>query len=240
MKSFIKAGVEETEREASVLAPLAMGYLVMAACAAAALAVSARKVPYYGLDLKITRTLQAVRAGWFDRLMRFVCGLGYPVQADILGALVIGYLYRAGYAWEAITTVVATLGSLVVAAALILFANRPRPAPDLVRVNHKMWTTSFPSGHTLIFTAVGGFLGYLVWNSRLPRLVQIPFLTIFGGVVFLMGPARIYSGEHWASDVVAGYLAGSAWLALLIKFYQRGKPRYAARHPEAKSEKWLN
>ena len=47
---------------------------------------------------------------------------------------------------------------MVIAYAMILFANRPRPSPDLVRVKHKMWTTSFPSGHTLIFTSVVGFL----------------------------------------------------------------------------------
>lgn len=240
MKSFIKAGVKETGREASVLAPLALGYLIIAASAAAALAVSARKVPYFDVDLKITLALQAVRIRWFDRLMRFICGLGYPVQANVLGALVLGYLYRGGYAWEAITTVVATLGSMAIAAALILFANRPRPRPDLVRVNHKMWTTSFPSGHTLIFSAVGGFLAYLIWNSRLPKLARIPLLAIFGGVVFLMGPARIYSGEHWASDVVAGYLAGSAWFAVVIKFYQWGKPHYLAHHPNSKRRKWLN
>ncbi len=239
MKLDIKANTRRTEQKASVLAPLVLGYLITAASGAAALAVSARKVPYYELDLKITRALQAVRIGWFDRLMRFVCGLGYPIQANIIGALVIGYLYRTGYAWEAITTVVGTIGSLLIAAALILFANRPRPTPDLVRVDHKMWTTSFPSGHTLIFTAVGGFLGYLVLKSRLPTLVRIPLLALFGTVVLLMGPARIYSGEHWASDVAAGYLAGSAWLAVLIKLYGRGKPKYTARHPNATSGKWL-
>lgn len=224
MESAINIEIKKTKRGASILAPLAFGYIIIAAGAAAALAVSARKVPYYSWDLTITRTLQSVRRGWFDRLMRFVCGLGYPAQANVMGALIMGYLYRAGYRLEAQTTVLATVGSLVIAGVMILFADRPRPTPDLVQVNHNMWTTSFPSGHTLIFTAVGGFLGYLVWKSRLPGLLRLPLLFVFPSVVLLMGPARVYSGEHWASDVAAGYLAGSVWLAVLIKLYQRGKP----------------
>ncbi len=75
-------------------------------------------------------------------------------------------------------------------------------------------TTSFPSGHTLIFTAVVGFLWYLIHQSRLPILLRLTLLTASGGIVVLMGTARIYSGEHWASDALAGHLIGGSWLAI--------------------------
>lgn len=228
------------ERYARFVLPTLIGYLLLAMASSVALAISARQMPYFKVDLTISRALQGIRLNWFDRLMGMVCGLGYPLQANFLGVLLLGVLYRLGFRWEAITTVFATAGSMVIAYAMILFANRPRPSPDLVRVKHKMWTTSFPSGHTLIFTSVVGFLCFLVSKAKLPALVRVPLFFIFGSIIVLMGPARVYSGEHWTSDVVAGYLAGSTWLAITIKIYEWGKPRYLASHPRTGKTKWLD
>ncbi|MGE5263147.1 MAG: phosphatase PAP2 family protein [Acidobacteriota bacterium] len=227
------------ERYARYVLPILIGYVLLATASSVALAISARQMPYFKVDLTISRALQAIRLNWFDRLMGFVCGLGYPLQSNILGALLLGFLYRLGFQWEALTAVVATVGSLVIALGLILFANRPRPSPDLVRVQHKMWTTSFPSGHTLIFTSVIGFLCFLILKAKLPALVRAPLLLVFGSIIVLMGPARVYSGEHWASDVVAGYLLGSTWLAIIIKIYKWGRPHYMASHPKTGKTKWL-
>ncbi len=205
--------------------PILVGYTAIMTAATLALALAARKKPYFAVDLDISRRLQSIRVPGFDALMRFIAGLGYPMQANILGGLLLAFLYRIGLRLEASTTLIGVIGSCILAFALLLMVRRPRPTPDLIRVNHKMWTTSFPSGHTLIFTSIVGFLWFLAYKSRLPAPVRLPLLVVFGAVVLLMGPARVYSGEHWASDVVAGYLMGSAWLGVLVKLYRwrRGK-----------------
>ncbi len=200
--------------------PILVGYTLIMTAASVALALEARKRPYFAIDLDISRKLQSIHARWFDRLMVAVCGIGYPMQANVLGGLMLALLYRIGLQVEATTTLIGVIGSCVLAFAMLLFVRRPRPTPDLIRVNHKMPTSSFPSGHTLIFTSVVGFLWFLAYKSRLPMLARLPLLVVFGAVVLLMGPARIYSGEHWASDVLAGYLAGSAWLGVLVKIYR--------------------
>ncbi len=224
----IQARADQTKTDSRYRVPL-LGYLLLINAGSLALALSARKKPYYAIDLRISKALQSFHAAWFDRLMRFISRVGYPMQANTLGALILFALYRAGLRWEALSTCFATVGSAMLALVLVLWVNRPRPTADLVRISHTLPTTSFPSGHVLIFTAVLGFLWYLVYKSRLPVMVRLPLLVGLGGIVVLMGPARIYSGEHWASDVLAGYLLGSSWLALSVKFYERGRTRSRRR-----------
>jgi undecaprenyl-diphosphatase len=52
-------------------------------------------------------------------------------------------------------------------------------------------------------------------------------------LIMLMGPSRIYLGQHWFSDVMGAYLFGSLWLALTIHFYRWGKVRYFVHQPVA-------
>jgi hypothetical protein len=42
-------------------------------------------------------------------------------------------------------------------------------------------------------------------------------------LVAVMGFARIYAGHHWASDVIAGALLGSLWLAIAVRIYCWGR-----------------
>src|SRR5207253_1691808 len=122
-------------------------------------------------------------------------------------------------------------GGLVLFYSLALLVRRPRPTSDLVRVINEIPIPGFPSGHTVIFTSVFGFLWYRVYISTLPFILRAPLLFFLGAIILLIGPARVYSGEHWASDVFAGYLIGSIWLASTLKFFQWGKRRALRRNP---------
>jgi membrane-associated phospholipid phosphatase len=37
--------------------------------------------------------------------------------------------------------------------------------------------------------------------------------------ILLIGYARVYEGEHWLGDVLAGYLSGALWLTLFLGLY---------------------
>ena len=41
----------------------------------------------------------------------------------------------------------------------------------------------------------------------------------------LMGIARIDAGEHWASDVLGGYLFGIVWLVVTVEVYAWGRKK---------------
>jgi undecaprenyl-diphosphatase len=74
---------------------------------------------------------------------------------------------------------------------------------------------SFPSGHAAKTMAVYGLLA-LVWiraSGSLPERAAV--LLLLGVIAALVGLGRLAMGVHWPSDVLAGFLIGACWAALL-------------------------
>ena len=46
-----------------------------------------------------------------------------------------------------------------------------------------------------------------------------------------MSFARVYAGQHWVSDVLAGCLLGVLWLAVTVRIYAWGEARFARPRP---------
>jgi undecaprenyl-diphosphatase len=207
-------------------------YALFAAVGFVVLAVLARTSPYFPIDLRVTLAVQSYHGVLFDRLMFGLSWLGFMPQVDILGALVILSLAGFGLRWEAVAATFAAMAALL-GTLVKLIVHRPRPSADLVHVFSELKTSGFPSGHVLEFTALCGFLMFLVYTLIKPSWGRSVLLALLGLVIALMGPSRIYQGQHWFSDVMGAYLLGSLWLALTIRFYRWGKPRYFVHQPVA-------
>ena len=101
---------------------------------------------------------------------------------------------------------------------------RPRPTPDLVRVDEHLASFSFPSGHVVTALTLFGLLFLLVSGvvrRPLPRLALQGFCLF---VVLGMGPASVYTGVHWPSDVLGGYVLSALYLTLALRYYRRWRP----------------
>ena len=196
------------------------------------LAVIARFVPYFPIDLKITLAVQSWHGQAFAQLMYGLSWLGFAPQVYILTAVTVVLMFAAGLRWEAVMTLFA--GSNFLLGTLIkIIVVRPRPSPDLVHVMRQLSSSGFPSGHVLGFTAYCGFLAFLAFTLLKPSWGRPLILVVLGLIVGLMGLSRIYLGAHWFSDVMGAYLLGSLWLALTIKLYRWGKPKFFKSQPAA-------
>jgi undecaprenyl-diphosphatase len=94
-----------------------------------------------------------------------------------------------------------------------------RARPDILRLV-KVTDYSFPSGHSMNSMIFYGFLIYLILSFVRSRS-KYPAAVVIGFLILLIGTSRVYLGVHYASDVIAGFIIGLAWLAFFV--YISGK-----------------
>jgi undecaprenyl-diphosphatase len=211
-------------------------FVLGAAAVFLAMAIAASTIPYYAFDLRITRAIQQLDIPGFRPLMWFLSWIGFQPQVTVIGATMILSLWLLGLRWEAVVAVFACVGVIVGNLTKLLIL-RPRPTEDLVEVAKVLTTTSFPSGHVVTAAAVGGYLVFLAFTLLKPSWERTLALVLLAPFVLLMGVSRVEQGQHWFSDAVGGYVFGSLWLALTVRLYRWGKPRYFVRQPVAPERK---
>ena len=182
------------------------------------------------LDVPITLAIQAINFPAVDWLMVAVSAPGFvPWNFIVPGALILGLvvLRRFGEAlFLGLATVATAADSLVK-----LLIQRPRPTDALVHVVQNLPSYSFPSGHVTEYTLVFGFCFYLAFTLMPRGPARLIVLLLTGGLIILIGPSRIWLGEHWASDVLGGYTLGFGLLLLVIWLYRRWEARHLS-HPD--------
>jgi membrane-associated phospholipid phosphatase len=181
----------------------------------------AHRHPHPSVELTMTHRLQEKRSPFWRMAIRAFSTLAG--EAMLLNVLVIPtaiIFWKRRLRLEAAMTIGISWTSTLVRTVIKQTVNRPRPSPLLVHMSRHKKTKSFPSGHV---TSSVDFWGWLVaLNILLMRrhppqcLALLGLPTVF---VVLVGPSRIYLGEHWATDVVGGYLFGGGWLALSLQLY---------------------
>ncbi len=90
--------------------------------------------------------------------------------------------------------------------------DRPRPTADLVDLRAGFSSPSFPSGHVMSPTVLYGFLLCVSPRIALPSVLKATLLGWCAFMLVIAGPAQVYVGVHWPSDVVGGY----AWAGVLL------------------------
>lgn len=149
---------------------------------------------------------------WFAEAARDVTALGGMIVLAIVTAVVIGYLLIEGKHHAALFVTLATLSGVLVSSVLKHFFARPRP--DSVAHLSYVYTSSFPSGHSMLSAVVYLTLGSLLMRFASRRRVKLYYLLVAMMLTGLIGISRIFMGVHYPTDVLAGWTAGLVWALL--------------------------
>ena len=211
--------------------------LLLLFISASGLTVAAYTFGVFRFDLVIAFALRNQDHPAFTALMTAVSFLGdgwIPVILVLAAAVVCALKKR----WVEAAFVIITLSSGILAGALKHVVGRPRP-PGFIFSPGDIFPSinqyAYPSGHVLFFVVFFGFVAYLGWKF-LTGLTRWLLVSLCAVLILLIGPSRIYLGEHWVSDVIGSYLIGTFWLIILILLYELVLHRMSARRKNKRGQ----
>jgi membrane-associated phospholipid phosphatase len=171
-------------------------------------------------ELAVTHTLQSKRSPSLRMAAHLLSTLigSTPISILLVSCATL-LLWRQHRRLEALFTVGIFgsngLGRLIIQRLI----HRPRPSPALVAMSDCKKTSSFPSGHVSTSVAFWGWIATLSLQHKNPPLPRgLAVIAIIA--LLIIGPIRVYLGDHWATDVIGAYLLSDGWLGLCLQFYQ--------------------
>ena len=143
---------------------------------------------------------------------------GTPVVTAVALALV-GLFARAGRRAEMLflLAIIVVRGSNWLLKAV---AESPRPEPHQVRVVEDASGLGFPSSHVISAVLLYGSIIYLSQHCIRSRALRLLVVAAAAGAIVVTGFGRIYTGAHWPSDVLGGYLWGTLLLTVVLCGYR--------------------
>ncbi|HEY2159811.1 MAG TPA: phosphatase PAP2 family protein [Solirubrobacteraceae bacterium] len=166
-----------------------------------------------GFDSSITTWVTARRADGLTTIAKLLSTVGSQTVLIPVTAIVAVLLFRRREFVTGAMLVALWGGALGLYSLAKLFVHRQRPPSEIWLT--KVAGTAFPSGHavqslaTFVALAVAG----AVWVPRARGAVLALAVVLAAGV----GCSRVYLGVHWTTDVLAGWLIGAAWIAIVLR-----------------------
>ncbi len=183
--------------------------------------------PVIPVDVVITREFQENKSPWLETLMIAVSYLGNNFAVFVVLILLTAIAFwLVKLRLEALIIITLSVISSITNVLAKVIVSRPRPSVQLVEILQKATGQSFPSGHVMSYVAYWGLLfsfGLILFKRN--RWWHYVLLIVSALFVILVGPSRIYLGDHWASDVLGGYLFGGLLLGITLWIYLKLKAR---------------
>jgi undecaprenyl-diphosphatase len=152
-------------------------------------------------------------------------GLGSGAVTTLVTMIAIIFLCLAKR-WRFAGLVLAcAIGTLLV--MMILKGIYDRPRPTVVIAIDPPGDESFPSGHSMISSALYPTLAVLIARALPTRRLRV--FTVACGVFMagMIGISRLYLGVHYPTDVLAGWTVGVTWALICGIAARKLAPRVA-------------
>ncbi|HEV8193182.1 MAG TPA: bifunctional DedA family/phosphatase PAP2 family protein [Ktedonobacterales bacterium] len=214
---------------------LLAGLWVAGAIALTVVSVFAHQYAAFPYDASFSAWVQQVRGTPFQQAINLAGDLQWFLPTGIALALIFGTLLFLRLFLEAICLAIASFGTDLVNVALNTVVARPRPqGVHIQTLAANLGQQSFPSGHVAHTVGLYGFTFFLClvairahpanWRWK-PWLIVVQVICAY--FLLFVGVSRVLEGQHWPSDVLAGYLVGALMLTLAIVLYTALRRRSA-------------
>lgn len=169
---------------------------------------------YKKSDLHVFDAIKGLTTERNTRIMSFVTQFGshkflVPAHLSLIGY----FLFIRRKSWFSIRVASIGLSSLGLMFLFKWIFHRKRPAEGLIAAKG----LSFPSGHALMSTTFYGLLIYIITQTIADKTKRTILIILLLLLIQSIGFSRIYLRVHYASDVLAGYITGLAWLFISLK-----------------------
>ncbi len=198
-------------------------------------AAAAAGVILYNNDAAVNRKFMSYQNTFSDHLSAGaeVFGSKYVLGAGFLG--LYGFSAFTGNGGLKDTSVLAiksfaVTGAVTYSLKVLFHRHRPSENTDPYKFSgpsFKIDNLSLPSGHTAF-----AFSTAKIFNDLYGDIKFLPYLTYSAAA--LTGLSRIYEGEHWASDVLAGAVIGYCSAVLILKSNRSDR---ILVHPDIKQDR---
>jgi undecaprenyl-diphosphatase len=158
-------------------------------------------------DVAVLQFLHAHRSPWLFAAMYWVSWMGGPhAQPYVFGLCILGFALARRFWPDGLTVLLAGVGGTALIYVLKRLFHRPRPEVIFDSLGY-----SFPSGHSFFALVLYCTLAYWLAREAPPARRR----WIWGAAIaatLLMGFSRMYLGEHYPSDVAAGFAVAVPWV----------------------------
>jgi membrane-associated phospholipid phosphatase len=188
------------------------------------------------LDGRVATWMVAHRTHTLDGLTQIGSMLAQTLVKVVVTVVIVVVLYLVFRSWR--EPVLVGLAAIIEGAVFVTVTwIVARPRPDVVRLDGVSVGTSFPSGHT---AAAAAYCAVVIVIFERTRAVWIRTLAVALAVAvpLIVGVSRIYRGDHYLTDVLAGLLLGlvavlAAYLVVRRAFERHHSTNRPASAPAA-------
>jgi undecaprenyl-diphosphatase len=202
---------------------LGLALWLLGAVIVVVMAVLAHQYREFPGDVGFSTWLQQLRHTPLAGIIEFPADIDEPKPGGVIAVAMIVTLLVMRRIIAGVCLALASFGADAVNVVINTVVARPRPHNVKVATLSGLGQYSFPSGHVVHVVGLFGFvvfLSILVVRSRAAaRWWALPIQVICVYFLACVGLGRILRGDHWPSDVLAGYLVGALLLALAIQVY---------------------
>lgn len=169
------------------------------------------------IDEKILFNVINARTSLLNSAARDITALGSSTVIIIITVISLLVLFRKNKL-SAVYVAFISIGSLTCSEFLKYFIDRDRPI-----VAYKLaseFSQSYPSGHSLVTTAVYLSYAFLLCRTEHLRSIRALIYSFACMIILLVSLSRVYLGVHYPSDVLSGVFFGVSWFLFSTALYK--------------------